>query len=431
LIFLDSLQQKQVYVASLQECGYIRLEDTVLAIWRKLVERGLHTLLPGDLGRILQRLRYQPSGIHMPGAAFYSRLRKFLGHPIWLELTKLTGGMEFSQANIIPWTDALYYICDYTGLGVGELFHWGGLEEFRAMDDCFQFDFPEDRLTADILYQNRNTLQQTERGLKPFSYAERVRFHHPELISDSYIHALHSFWNERHLDLRARLGSVPPLEEKSSNDLMYAEPEYQTFGGYNDIEMKGEGNWSALLSSELVYMEGTKDPDYFDVRYLESQLMYYKQDEGLNRKLRRRIVCDLSDVDLVLPSHTGRYMAWAEYLLLIIHDLFSKDRLKIELHLSDVDEQHSSRIRQLLYLRLKNLRPDYYWDISFTPLVTKDEEPWLESSVICGIKSDDSMRIYGLENPESRMGLKQKSPDYQLKRALMYLADIEAFFRGE
>jgi hypothetical protein len=86
-------------------------------------------------------------------------------------------------------------------------------------------------------------------------------------------------------------------------------------GGWSSLTTSGSPE--SLVTSELIYMEdeGSERPDLFDVRFVESELLYYARDESVAVR-RRRALClvldaSLDEARLVDEGERHQRLVWA------------------------------------------------------------------------------------------------------------------------
>jgi hypothetical protein len=438
LIFLSRGQQETAYRRSLEDSAYSILSPLVHELWIHLVKKGLTFLLPGDLGRILERLLWTEVGDSLLGAAPIPGLKEALKNPVWKAIEQSVKKLPPLQEAPKKWANTLYYVFDYLDFGHSLEVHWGDVSELPLMKNTQeQLSSPETnfRIPLPDLWEreHRKALHFLKRSSKTFSMVEILRLHHPHLVGTAVMERILHTWEYRYQNLQKNIIQSAPIQENLWNVLDFAEPDIQRVGGYNDIELRGEGPWPALLPSELVYMEKGAHVDLFDQKFLENQLLFYKKDEGLDRKLRRVFLLDIPiQEESIDEEAVGKYYAFIEQILLIIQNLYQKDRVRFVLLLSqnaNLEKKHRKELIKLLYLRISKLMPNTNWDIRFTMGKKYRENTWQQIYFGTQDKPEYHRRLI-LRLLDRKAGISRTSNARQEKSAVSTLIQMQEFLQG-
>ncbi len=165
------------------------------------------------------------------------------------------------------------------------------------------------RSVRDLLETGREALEQPEvihrlvASLDSLVWAVRQR---NELISDvelfwaQHIASLHSLAGRTALaqlaqasraleDLLPRRIKAPATDESGQLTALTSESSFP-MGGFSSVSTKG--SLENLVASELMYMDDRSmaQPDLFEVRFVEGELLYYSRDEAVAVRRKRRMV---------------------------------------------------------------------------------------------------------------------------------------------
>lgn len=210
-------------------------------------------------------------------------------------------------------------------------------------------------------------------GVAPVAWSQVLELQ--DLFELEHLEAL----DKEHLRLSARhiiqvMTSIPELdphdielrEEESEVESRFMDESYYPTGGFSELTTRG--SFENLVLSELIYMgewvdtESTPTPrrhaiDLFDLRYVESELLFYTRDSGQLQRKRRmvRLVLDLRQpLHIKYPAHPYQLRTLvAGEVLALVRDLgmmFSNDALLFHVHLlvEDLeDEESASQARKL------------------------------------------------------------------------------------
>jgi hypothetical protein len=112
---------------------------------------------------------------------------------------------------------------------------------------------------------------------------------------------------------------------------------YYPQGGLDEIATRG--SVENLVRSELVYLEDTKGPDLFSLRFVEGELLYYTRDEGqlMRRSRGIHVFLDLKEEHFFrYPGQPARLSSIMEAVVNTavesMFEVFDGDSLKVSLH---------------------------------------------------------------------------------------------------
>lgn len=438
--FLDASQQRAAYRADLEYEGYARLGVPVYRLWHRLVARGFGALSPGFLAAVVERLQARESAVRLPGRSGSTERIRFLYLPVWTRiLTSQRGGGSLTE-NPRGFRDQVAYLLEFFDLGRSDRFHWGLVPESEADLLEGDLDNAETKQLQSLLgtyrEEQRGMLRERTRRAWDFGMSQELQIQHPELLSSVFLEEVHRQWDHSYTTAMQALGAIQPLTDTSDQLEHFADPHLQMTGGYCDLEVRGEGSWSALLASELAYQDESAAIDYFDVKYLESQLLYFKKEEGIDRVVRRRIrfIVDArrftSNVRVL-----ARFLAWLELSIYLVTHLFEKDRLQIIVHIDTGREELTQPLNQLLLLRTRRQNPGSDGELRFSEPDIYDGLRWQEIS----IGPDDveqplsggfGHRAMVLADPVKTLGLSLKTHRLYESRLLVHMKELKQFLEG-
>lgn len=334
-----------VFAQSLRVSGFESLSPWVTKLWLSLVGfdgRASRTpsLLPGLLATILDTLTPLNVGIRESVSSFEGE-KKLLRQTSWRKIGDFLAKLPEPSNDLEPWITMVGSIFVKNGIGLHQEFRWGNLELASTLTWSSSMIYTSDNQTIDSA---RGLVESAEQEILKlseipivFQEADYVILSHEKLVDlgVSYYEIFYS-WIPFSNRLREYLGDILPEDSDGLTTLDFSEPNYTLDGGYNDLETKGEGNWSSLLSTELAYVEGGSTPDYFDYKYASQTLFFFKRDEGEKRSIRRRIRCifDLNQWnaeshEYSLIRNLGKVLGLLEVLLQRMFVLFQRDKLQV------------------------------------------------------------------------------------------------------
>jgi hypothetical protein len=125
-------------------------------------------------------------------------------------------------------------------------------------------------------------------------------------------------------------------------------------GGYSSIGPRG--SLESLLQSQLAYMDSADDPDFFAIKYLRDELLYYSRDE--NQFLRRRrsyvvtVAAELKAARIKDANSPAQrivmLLGWLAALIATLDDWLSVEALDVRILLeSGLDDEAAILLRVL------------------------------------------------------------------------------------
>ena len=412
--------------------GYMKLSPVAVELWKTLVQRGYSTLLPGFLCRLIERVSWQKSGADIPGRMPSVAEQRFFNLPVWDSVSPMFQRMGEIAAYKNLWADRLYLVLDFFDIGRAGNFHWGDIDSLGQQLAILPDDYQTNPEYLGYLSDFDQSLREYLYHCPDFGLTEELRLQYPEVLSSATVEQLHRHWDALYSRYYYMTGVISPLEEDAEDLEMFAEPEMQMSGGYCDLEMRGEGNWSALLASELAYQDETMELDYFDIKYLESQLMFLKKDEGADRVIRRRLVLNVDAEPFAVNLRAlARCMAWVQLLISVAARLYEKDRVQLIVLLHTGDKNLTKNILQLFMLRIQRQNLDAVAEIRFSMPPEDDGLNW-QSIYLSNCASDQpaegSCRI--LPDLEEQLGLLLKTDSIHERRLLRAVRNQIEFLKG-
>ncbi len=141
---------------------------------------------------------------------------------------------------------------------------------------------------------------------------------------------------------------IHPEQNEIETELQYEG--FYPEGGLS--ELTNRGSFENLVSSELIYLDASERIDWFVLRYLERELLFYKRDSGLLRKRRRNFNFILWEANFKpsnLPCKLSSLMkGFGLSLIENLFDLFSDDELHIDYYILKYREDNIETLQLLL-----------------------------------------------------------------------------------
>lgn len=133
--------------------------------------------------------------------------------------------------------------------------------------------------------------------------------------------------------IKSRL--ISQITLKTENDKVikdFSEPQLLLIGGYDSLTNKGE--LSSLVPSELAYIDDSESFDYFDYKYLQKELLYYKREEGSVFRIRRQFHIFLEiNSEMELDKNLAILLAFLLALSEKITSIYQKDIVLVNIYL--------------------------------------------------------------------------------------------------
>jgi hypothetical protein len=187
----------------------------------------------------------------------------------------------------------------------------------------------------------------------------------------------------------------------------------------------------------LAYQEDDESIDYFDVKYLESQLLFLKKEEGVDRVVRRRVRFSVDARRFVANIRVlARLLAWLELSIYLVTHLFEKDRLQIIVRIQTEREGLTPALNQLLLLRVRRQNPGSDGELRFSEPDTFDGLRWQNIDIVpeqpAGSRSTAvGNRMMVMQDPVQTLGLALKTERLHEKRLLIYMKTLKQFLEGK
>lgn len=438
--FLDTYQQPVVYLKDLELEGFRNLGSSVYYLWQSLVARGFSSLSPGFLAALVDRLQGRGNAVRLPGRTGTVERINFFALPVWNQIFPIFSSAGSLADDHHGYCDRIAYLLDYFDLGRSDSFHWGVLPETESVFlSTSGYDSSSEELQNmfDAYFdEQRTALRSRSRNLWNFGMTQKLKVQRPELLSTVFLEEVHRQWDQSYISAVRSLGSIQPLTDTSDQLVKFADPHLQVTGGYSDLEVRGEGSWSALLASELAYQEDDDSIDFFDVKYLESQLLYLKKEEGVDRVIRRRIRIHIDARKFGGNVRVlARLLVWLELSVYLATHLFEKDRIQIIVQILTAQTDLCRSLNQLLLLRTRQLNSNSDGEIRFSEPDVQDGLRWQEITI--GPQSIEDTILPGrghrkmiIEDPVRTLGLTLKTHRLFVRRLLVHVKMLKNFLEG-
>lgn len=331
--YLDAPRLRSWYFGSLHYSGYRALGEPVVELWARAVDHGLVSLPPGLIGALAERLTHRPAGerdadgqradtegqlieLMASGRAF--------GH---LEGEFILEGAEWS-------TDRLLRVIERLAHKAGNLHdpgvYFAAAEIPHALDEKTRADGEFGaRTILDRIY--RDAIRRWVDDNAQLDDDDLFEIEHPHLFPLPSARTLFRRMQTAARAIRRDLGGDVSLREENDEVVrLYGEPEVLPLGGFDSFTRRG--SITSLVPSELAMVDDREAIDLFDYKYLENELLYYKREQGLVFRIRRRVCVSLP---LTAAMEHGRNIAWLlGFCLTLLERLFavfSKDVLGVSL----------------------------------------------------------------------------------------------------
>lgn len=281
--FLGPEQVSSWFHSSLQYSGYRKLHKWSLEIWRELIHRGYCAFPPGLVAKILGKLTHRNAGVHFPRE---ENLEDKL-------VNIIVGGRGFAQleGEFLMTKEQNHKKCLAVVKRIAEkagsfyhpqiLFSINDAEQALAIEERSGDDFSS--ILETIYNQAISHFVQHNRSIDEHDIFEIL---HPHLFVSPTARSLFLKMVDSQRQLRENVaGEVTPIKENDEVAATFGEPQSLPLGGYDAITRKGD--LASLVPSELAYIEDGEAIDYFDYKYMQNELMYFKREEGIVFRIRR------------------------------------------------------------------------------------------------------------------------------------------------
>lgn len=330
--FLNSKEINAWLNLSMRYSGYHSINRDIIEIWKELVFKGLKGLPVGLVASLIEFITYKKVGLKL------DKLEVNLESDLIARITaskniELLQG-EFFLSENLPKEKIIIIL---------ELI----LERFEAFSNVnfmlLEKVLEEALADTESNFENEfllNLLTQLYQDLLKETYQIKVfidnydffEIKNQELFNNSLqIKSLYKKMIDFSSLLKLTLiGDLTLPPEQDSIVLKYGEPVVLPLGGFDALTNRGD--FSSLLPSELVFIDKEEKLDYFDYKYLQNELLYYKREEGLVFRIRRSFTF-LLEITSELEHESNLAIVFAFYLELLnkLSSTFSKDITEVHI----------------------------------------------------------------------------------------------------
>ncbi|GEM_PF-4078491 len=391
MILLSRLASEDLYKESLDRSAYISLNEEALGLWKRFLKRGFHSLLPGSFAILLERLSGKASGEKALSRLPWKPEYDFFSLDIWDRLHYRFTEIGEDTENQGLKLEALHRLLQFMRAGISQYLQFNTVGETEGQTTARE--------------ANKLMWEEEERRLVEFTRRpwingpeDELPLFQPQLFPNTVLIHIHRIWETLYKNLKNQF-SVQPLQDPHGASLDFTtDPEIQMMGGYNDIELKGEGNWTALLPSELVFMENGDDIDYFDAKFTESELLFFRRDEGAEKIMHRKVIVMINANTFRESIRSmGRMMAWIELVWHLADNLFKKDEILFEVQMKFNDAQLKRQLISLLDFRINRNRPSEKHHFIKSPSPVTPGKVWFTTKVAPGSLSFEQKDSHAAE----------------------------------
>lgn len=329
--FLSDLELKHIYNSSVEFSNYLSVRDFINELWYKLILSGYSDLPIGFLARLTEKL------IHISSGEDKKNSKRNTFELKLIEIISKSKGFKQIEGE---------FIISGEKVNVEKLFLtlekvFDKIPAFSAHNLKFTFKDIETALKIDSIEKDKDYYSELEDIYKTaleqasihnefIDEEELFEIKNPQLfLSEQRALKLYKIMNKAIKDINFYL--IGEVNLKPENDYViakYGEEQILPIGGYDSLINRGD--ISSLLPSELAYIDNNEKIDYFDYKYMQKELLYYKREEGSIFRMRRNILIDL-EVDYAVEHERNLALMFAFCISLIekLINVFTKDIIKI------------------------------------------------------------------------------------------------------
>ena len=333
--FFSDKEIKELYDFSLNFSGYQKINDFSKDLWLKFVLSGYTDLPPGFLARLAEKITHTVLG------SDNSNTRNQAEYNL-IETIARSQGFKQIEGEFIMGGNRLdknkLFLCLEKIFDKIDSFSKQNLK-FTEKDLKASFQINnlniENKENGNILDLENLMLEASEEVLKYNDLIDEediFEIKNPELfLSDQRARKLYKVMNKILKEINYFLiGEISLKPESDYIIAKYGEEQVLPVGGYDSLINKGD--ISSLLSSELAYIDDTQSIDYFDYKYMQKELLYYKREEGSIFRMRRSILLDI-ELDQASEHEKNLALIFAFCLAIIekLVSVFTKDIIEIHL----------------------------------------------------------------------------------------------------
>lgn len=332
--FLSVEELKEIYNTSLEFSCYQSLNNFIIDLWSKFVLSGYSDLPIGFLARLTEKMTHILYGTDNTDNSERNSYELQL-----IDIISRSKGFKQIEGE---------FIISGNKLNPDKLF----LALEKVLEKIPVFSMQNLKFTAKDLEQslslnneNNNTDYFLELETIMKTAIEEIGQYHdlideedlfeiknPELfLADQRARKLYRIMNKAIKDINFYL--IGEINLKPENDYVigkFGEEQVLPVGGYDSLINRGD--ISSLLPSELAYIDNTQKIDYFDYKYMQKELLYYKREEGSIFRMRRSILFDI-EVDYSAEHERNLAVLFAFCLSTVekLINVFTKDIIEIHI----------------------------------------------------------------------------------------------------
>lgn len=335
--FLSSEEIRDLYNASIDFSGYKTLNKQTIDLWIKFLLLGFNDLPVGFLARLSDKLTHIISGQENsnPKNENENNLIDFISKDQGFK--QIEGEFIISGKNIN--NEKLFLTIEKIIDKIGTF----SKQNLKFTEKDLMDSFALEKEPNDNNFNLKSNLEKiiNDSYNKVLEITELINeedlfeIRNPKLfLSDPRAINLYRVMNKTLKEINFFLiGEVSLKQEDDYILAKYGEEQVLPVGGYDSLINKGD--ISSLLSSELAYIDPTEKIDYFDYKYMQQELLYYKREEGSIFRIRRSILIDIeTDYSIEHEKNLAVLFAFCLSLVEKLINVFNKDIVKISLSFS-------------------------------------------------------------------------------------------------
>ncbi|WP_372365598.1 hypothetical protein [Candidatus Uabimicrobium sp. HlEnr_7] len=326
--FLNPQQVNNWFQTSLQYSGYQKLDKWSFVVWRDLVELGYCCFPPGLVAKILRKLTHRSVGTNFPKEAnLEDKLVNIIvsGKGFSLLEGEFLIAKEENNEKCLAVTKRI-------AEKSGSFYHPQILFSVNDVDQALATTKSDDNFsnTLEDIYQK--AISHLVKNNESIDENDIFEITHPQLFVSPTARSLFQkmVFSQKHLRENIA-GEITPVKENDEVAAVFGEPQSLPLGGYDSITRKGD--IASLVPSELAYIEENEVIDYFDYKYMQNELMYFKREEGIVFRIRRQMhLFLLLDHEMEHERNLADLFAFVLVFCEKIFNVFVKDIIAINIY---------------------------------------------------------------------------------------------------
>lgn len=336
--FLSDHELKEIYNASLKVSQYESVNNFIKDLWSKFVLSGYSDLPIGFLARLTEKILHISQGENKFGNSnIINKINIFESKLIEI-ISKSQGFKQIEGEFIISGNkfnkEKLYLSFEKIFDKIPVFSHHNLKFTAKDLEKALELDIK--KVDKDYYSELENiyekAIEQASMHNDLIDEEDLFQIRNPQLfLSDQRALKLYRLMNNAIKNINFYL--IGEVTLKPENDYViskYGEEQVLSVGGYDSLINRGD--ISSLLPSELAYIDKNEKIDYFDYKYMQKELLYYKREEGSIFRMRRVILVDI-EIDYAVEHEKNLALVFAFCISLIekLVSVFTKDIIQIYL----------------------------------------------------------------------------------------------------